>query len=476
MSLLPFLSFPVHAQDPPAVDDPNIEEVESAEGLEESTETEGLPDLLPIMADLEKLRGLKFKHTVVAAEQSLEAFRDEMLAELDEMLPKDRRDDLVQGLLRFGMIDRAIDLESELANLMMTQVAGYYDAETDRFFYLPIGLEDIEAVAAHELVHALQDQHFDLAALTDKQIEMTLAPVRNDDRSLAYGYVVEGEASFVEERYMALYYEPLFEGGPTAEKLYYKSNAEIEDSAAVILSHLNLDNLGEMAGGDEYLQAMEDASKLPTYFIRPMMSQYTYGAYFIACVFHHGGWPAIDALYENLPRSTEQVLHPEKYLDESDEPTMISLHDSESLTKAGWKRVDAAAHGEFYMRLLLEQQGVTRFTAIVAAEGWDGDLYQAYRNPTGQTLITFVSTWDTESDAAEFYHAYLSSFAKKYPGVTSLATNTPTAVEFDSGKKELGWVRLTLRGREVIAVEGGSRELMNAVHNELIEQKIQHTP
>lgn len=439
------------------------------------TTGDGLPDLQPIMDRLENIRRLRFSKKVPASLQDLATFRDEMIAELDELLPLEKRTGIIQGLLRLGLLDREVDLEEELVTLAMTQVLGYYNTDTASFHYLPLAVDEIEAVAAHELVHALQDQNFDLAALDEVHDELMNGDVRNDDRVLAHGYVIEGEATYVEDLYIRqVDGDTGFDGRPTAERMYYKSAAQIEDSMSMMLSRLHLDEVDDALLEGLYLETLKAAAEMPPYFLAPLQSQYTYGAYFIVCVYQHGGWPAVSALYDDLPRSTEQVLHPERYLDKVDEPTMIPLIEIAPLTAAGWTRSDAASHGEYYMRLLLELNGCSRFIAEAAAAGWDGDLYQAFRNEAGHTLITLTTTWDSEAEAGEFFRAYRTSFAGKYPEVTSLASSSATTAEFDTGDAARGWVRLVHRGREVIAVEGGPRELTATVEAALLAQPIPH--
>ena len=84
-------------------------------------------------------------------------------------------------------------------------------------------------------------------------------------------------------------------------------------------------------------------------------------------------WDAVNDVYSNLPQSTEQIIHPEKYL-EQDEPQDVTLPDLETALGGTWSQLDTDVFGELYMRLYLEAF-INTDQATIAAEGWDGDRY-----------------------------------------------------------------------------------------------------
>lgn len=151
-----------------------------------------------IQQDIEALRGLSFVRDVTVNNQSIEEFAEYLEREIESFVPPDialHYGDIVRKL---GLYRGTADLEfSELMKGVMTsQVAAYYDPAENAFYVLSEGMPPAlaGAVYAHELYHALQDQHFDLETyIRDGQREQTLS----DDELLARQAVVEGEAMYV---------------------------------------------------------------------------------------------------------------------------------------------------------------------------------------------------------------------------------------------------------------------------------------
>jgi hypothetical protein len=123
---------------------------------------------------------------------------------------------------------------------------------------------------------------------------------------------------------------------------------------------------------------------------------------------------AIEMAFANPPRSTEQILHPDKYwkADEQDEPRTIR-HEIDELPE-GWKLMQRDVMGELATALFTEpidervSPDLTNELALLtirytnlAAEGWGGDELVLLGNGSGH-LVHFVTTWDTERDAREF--------------------------------------------------------------------------
>ena len=133
---------------------------------------------------------------------------------------------------------------------------------------------------------------------------------------------------------------------------------------------------------------------------------YLQGAEFVRTLYLSGGWASVDAAYQNLPLSTEQILHPERYPD--DTPRRVSLDDLSASLGPGWREIDLNNLGEWYSYLTLREL-IPDDQAAAAAEGWGGDTYRAYFNDeTRQTALVQISSWDRLSDAEEFYLALRS--------------------------------------------------------------------
>jgi hypothetical protein len=145
---------------------------------------------------------------------------------------------------------------------------------------------------------------------------------------------------------------------------------------------------------------------------------YRYGLDFVSLL-QEEGWGAVDAAYADPPQSSEQILHPEKYLSR-DEPQIMALPPLTDTLGTGWRLVEAETLGEFQTSLYLAQQ-VDRSTANLASQGWDGDQYVVYVNDDA-VLLAFASVWDSPADREEFVSAYGQYAEAKYgqpPTLTS---------------------------------------------------------
>lgn len=485
----------------------------------QATQEEATPDLAPIRAAIEELRELKFKRDVPAERQSLEDFKAFAMAEMEEEFPAERFRAVLEGVLRFGLVQERFDLGETVLNALLSQAGGYYNPENGTFYYLMGGLgeDGIRTIAAHELVHAMQDQHFDLLTVTEElsKVSMPESGPRQDDRVLAVRSLIEGEATYVQIIWqlkdmmgMDIRQNPAME----RQALSMQANMTIEQLAQAMRQQMAM--MGQEMPED-IANAMEQMNEIPRYILEPMYAAYFKGAYFSMAVRQKSGWDGLNKVYQNMPVSTEQVLHPEKYLENVDLPTIIELPDLLYVDEAGWSEIDSAVHGQFYLDLMLRQQGVSRNIAQTASRGWDGDIYRAYRNEAGQVFFVFASTWDGEADAREFASAYAASLQKKLnvevalgddesrasymytdpfgpapkadaeaandaapnpPQITGGATIEPAgANDAVNARAERLYGSLIVRGREVFIVEGlADKALMEKVIESLTNMTIEY--
>jgi hypothetical protein len=248
----------------------------------------------------------------------------------------------------------------------------------------------------------------------------------------------------------------------------FVANMETEQLVAMIRSQTKL-----APPGSAMAKAIDAMESIQPFVLAPLLAAYMSGAGFIAKV-DGGGWEAVDRLFEAPPVSSEQCLHPEKYAAKRDDPTPIAMPEFPETAAAGWRDADAAIHGELYFRILLKRFGVPAKTANVAAAGWDGDVYRAWRAADGRTAIVLATTWDTERDAQEFFDAYKTALAKKYEKLAAEPGDDAKAYRYDCGEETLGKGVLILRGLEVFAVEGFPADLRGAIADKLVATKIDH--
>jgi len=323
------------------------------------------PELAALLADmgpgLAAWRGLE-PWDVPASLMTQEEFAVWLVAAFEEEYPADEAaaDQLEWELL--GLIRPEQNLYELQLALYTEQVAGFYDSETEEI--VVIGDQDAAApmiivTLAHEYVHALQDRAFDLDALEDS-VE------GNQDALAALVALIEGDA--------------------TVAGLQYAMRELRRE---------------EFAGSGSSAPPTDDVfSRTPPALQAVLLFPYVAGPPFVATLLD-GGWRAVDAAYAQLPASTEQVLHPEKYV-AREAPLEVDLPTLIDSLPPGWSEVRRDVFGEFMVGLWL---GGTQFAPVAAeaAAGWGGDAYALYQDEDGQGLLTMKFRWDTEGDLGEFW-------------------------------------------------------------------------
>jgi len=319
----------------------------------------------PMVVELRGLEPLRPVPRTLFTRADLEQF---IVQELDEdFSPEEARRDAIE-MSAFDFIPADTDLRALMETLYTEQIAGFYDTDTQSLTVVNegavMGPMD-KTVYAHEFTHALQDQHFGLEALDPDE--------NSDDASLAVTALIEGDATMLMQEYMLAYLDP--------------------------------DELFEMLS--ESLEAGSEAlDSAPAVIRAQLMFPYEDGLAFVSTLYLEGGYAAVDDAFLDPPQSTEQILHPEKYLI-GEAPQVVTLPPLTETLGSGWEWVDENVLGEFALRLYLEQQ-LSGQGAAAAAGGWGGDRYAVYHRPeTGAIVMVMRTVWDTIGEAAEFMDNYL---------------------------------------------------------------------
>lgn len=151
----------------------------------------------------------------------------------------------------------------------------------------------------------------------------------------------------------------------------------------------------------------------PRLFVRSSDFGYRRGGIFVETIRTKAGMKAVDSAYDKLPASTEQILHPEKYL-AGEAPVALDLAPlEEKLAEDGYGITYRTTLGEFGSAVFLETH--VRDVEPSAAEGWGGDRIVLFEG-RGMWFIVWATEWDSEKDAEEFQAALGRASQKLMPG------------------------------------------------------------
>jgi hypothetical protein len=318
------------------------------------------------------IRGLRFKHVPRARLVSPAQAERDGLADFARSSPKSLQARETELLELLGLLPAGSDLEKIEGSVFGGQVAGYYDPRTKRLSIVTghgaeaAGGANAEITLSHELNHALEDQNFGLRESDGS----------TDDRSTAYTALIEGTATEVMTQYAIRYI-----------------------GAARSLSSA----LGSLGA--------DDTSGLPPYILASLLFPYEEGQRFVEALHRIGGWRLVN-LAERVrpPVSTEQIIHPEKWL-RVELPQRVPMPARRALGSA-WRRVAAGTLGEFDTHQLLRLANPP-LAAGNAAAGWGGGRYEMWRRGAlpaagcpgpcrARDALLLRWRWDTDRDAREF--------------------------------------------------------------------------
>lgn len=268
---------------------------------------------------------------------------------------------------------------ASIDQVLEEQVVGFYDRNVDKVFIPDVPLRsegellEQQGVLAHEVHHALQAQHFPKAPTA-----------ANSDESLAQLALIEGDAMVAMGAWLGA-----DAGAPVGRTL----RRIVEVTKRVPLASVTRGE--ESKKLDKALDLTRKQLEFP----------YRDGMLMVSDVYRAGGFPLVDKMYASPPRSTEQVLHPEKYL-AGEAPRPIA----DPKPPAGYTLSTVDTLGELSTRILLERC-LDAPVAERAAAGWAGDRFGVFVGPQRKLAVAWSSAWDTDHDAEEFEAALKKSAA-----------------------------------------------------------------
>jgi Zn-dependent protease with chaperone function len=320
-----------------------------------------------LAARAESARELRFLAPVRAEEVETAGVPALLARELDRLTPPDqmRRDGALAEAL--GLLPEGTDLRALVLGWEAASVAGFYTPTGGRLYVVQgaaaAGSGEQSAVLVHELGHALQDQHTPL-------IELTIGLRANDDLLFAIGAFLEGDALWTELRDEAHTF-----GFPQPSAVEFASRFEMD---------------------------APEGESVPRLLRESFLRQYPLGYALAYELVQRGGVAALTASLGDPPLSSEELIHPERYLERSKRQPLALFPEATDgfAPEPGCEPVASTSYGELGLSVWLAEGGLDGAALQRVADGWDGDRAWLLDCPRG-AVVAWLVQLDSEVDARE---------------------------------------------------------------------------
>ena len=380
--------------------------------LSDSWFTDGANDikaLMPVLMNrVEDIRELKFKETVPVETINRTEYTKQY-QNMTSSTPQESWELAQQEYEALYTLTEGTDAKNETESFYTQAILGFYDAEKDKIVIVEGSGELDKTTLAHELDHALMDQYYPRAF----QFTSNLT-----DAAISVSALLEGDARLVEAEYQAKFASSV-SGGTTSS----------------------------------------GTSTSPPGFTLIQLFPYIEGVNFIYELKQRSGWEDVNKAYENIPQSSEQIIHPERY--EVDQPTEILAPDRAA---EGWQLLGRDTLGEFAIFTMFWNQGQATLPRKAStgmstylsplSDGWDGDDMVVYKRGEDRYGYVWELVWDSTKDAEEFIQGYEDML--KAMG----ATITEDIWTLDSND----FIKIWQEGRITVIVNAPSREEIPAIY------------
>ncbi len=403
-----------------------VSEEEMARAFELLGQMLGLPEVSPeeLKKKVEVVGELQFLRRVPVDFMSREELAQYIKQLFEEEYSVDTAKREERALRALGFLSSGQDLRSIRFRVLNENIAGFYDERphVKKLFAISSGQKlnlMNQLVLSHELRHAVQDQHLNLRQVFGARSDY-------DDRKLAALSLIEGDATLLMERYMS-------SGGGQPSTGFESLLGGLREEA------LDGRGLAEMFAGPELRNA-------PPVVREQLIVPYLEGRRLANEIHRRGGFRLLNEYLERLPRSMEQVLHPEKYLDQVEEPIDVSLSEI-----AGQKLEFEGTVGEAFLKVLFESV-LSQEDGKRAAVGWGGDRYGLWRDEQGRYRLVWRTVWDTDRDANEFFEAMARFSSVRFGhGPTPSTDSDKIELTGTDGSRSV----VTRRDREIVVERTG---------------------
>ena len=321
---------------------------------------------------IENAIGLKFKTPPRIESRSKAQVREFVTRQVTDPFAARQMAGMSAAYKRLGMIPDSLDLQKFLVDLLEEQIVGYYDPKTKVLYVVSDAPKEALGITiTHELVHSLQDQYISLDST--QKIE------GQNDRQSAAQAIFEGQA------------------------VYEQVSAMLGGSNVAMNLPGGWDRVRDMIRDNQ--ASMPIFARAPTVIQETLIFPYLSGAEFVR---NYKDRNPGKSIYEDMPVSTEQILHPAAFFGKRDTPASITLPALRGATAKYENTI-----GEFETRLFLYEHLRDQNNAVQGAAGWDGDRYILFNTPQGEG-IAWVTVWDSQADASEFFDLLEKVVKRRY--------------------------------------------------------------
>lgn len=315
------------------------------------------PAIATVEQEVEAVRDLRYTSHVDVKPITQEQMDRRLTKSFGKTYPVEFYARRSQAWATIGVIPAGTSVRDALLAFQTGQVVGFYNPANKQLVYIGDTQLDLTErfILAHELTHAIDDQHFGLSRLD-------AITARCDDEAFTAGLgAIEGSAQFF---------------------------------ATQVILRFPSDASGGGGGGGSL-------EGVPPFVSNLELWPYTAGLAFIQRLDEQGGTILVNRALTTFPLSTEQIIHPERW--PNDVPQPVDVPDLGSALGAGWTDLDVMTVGEVWLQLMLQLR-LDADAADRAATGWDGGIYRAWTDGT-HTAVVLRTVWDTPADAQEFVDA-----------------------------------------------------------------------
>jgi hypothetical protein len=381
-----------------------------------------------VLLQMSQILSLPIKQPLKKSLRSKQEVRDYLVREDKEDKNDAERYADAKTLEAFGLIPKDFPLDSFMLDVLTDQVAGLYDPKAKEFYIADwIPVDEQKTVMSHELTHALEDQSF--------RIDDWIKAARpNDDAELARDSVSEGSAMAAMVDYQMLD--------------QHIGVRELPDVTLLI-----------RAGAITEMDKDPNLAKAPIYIRDELLFPYLAGTGFTQEFLKaHSGWKDIHLVFENPPVSTQQILHPDLYLNGT-KPVAATLPTWKGVVPENWKLLEENTMGEFGVGEVLKQFRKDNSEDPLST-AWKGDRYAVFEDAKSKTTpLVFRLVLDSPEDAARFFGQYSEALELKHSGRTNLLRR-PNYFQFQT---DSGGVFLRCVANTCLTVENATRETYDKI-------------